>query len=253
MMSGKLSIPWRCFKLPKRGNQAEEYEDAFAGESATGRFAVADGASESSFAGVWARLLVQGFVTASNGDTPAQWLKPVRERWAAEVDPLPLPWFAEEKREQGAFATFLGMSFEKASDGPGGRWTAHAVGDSCLFQVRADKLIGTFPISRSSDFGTNPSLICSRPSADRTAASSPSQKWGSWELGDLIFLMTDAAAQWFLRRHERDRQPWESLFRRFRKPDADALLTTFFEKMRDADELRNDDITILLIRFDAKE
>jgi len=42
---------WRALGLPKRGHSAEEYEDAFAGDPKVGRFAVADGASESSFAG----------------------------------------------------------------------------------------------------------------------------------------------------------------------------------------------------------
>ena len=51
-----------AFSLPKRRNAPEEYEDAFACDCELGRFALADGASESSFAEVWARLLVEQFV-----------------------------------------------------------------------------------------------------------------------------------------------------------------------------------------------
>src|SRR5436309_5977268 len=47
---------------PKAGNAAHEYEDAFALEAAALRFAVADGASETSFARQWAELLVDRFV-----------------------------------------------------------------------------------------------------------------------------------------------------------------------------------------------
>ncbi len=48
------SMPrWGVLCLPKRGNTEDEYEDAWAVDPARGRFAVADGASETSFAGRW--------------------------------------------------------------------------------------------------------------------------------------------------------------------------------------------------------
>src|SRR5262249_58048077 len=105
-----LHPAWHAFHLPKRGNAAEEYEDALAADPATGRFAVADGASESSFAASWARLLVEGFVgTVGKPWQNLDWLDPLRQRWADEVDGLSLPWYAEAKREEGAFATLLGL------------------------------------------------------------------------------------------------------------------------------------------------
>jgi hypothetical protein len=54
------AIHWSSFSLHKDGNRPDEYEDAFAGNPKVGRFAVADGASESSFAALWAKLLVDG-------------------------------------------------------------------------------------------------------------------------------------------------------------------------------------------------
>src|SRR5215468_4746653 len=136
-------LTWRSFTLPKRGHSAEEYEDAFAADPKIGRFAVADGASESSFASLWAKLLVDGFVHPGerNGDT--SWLEPLRKRWAAKVDPQELSWYSEKKTE--------------------GAWSALAVGDSCIFQVRKDALVQAFPMERSDSFGNHPSLICSRP------------------------------------------------------------------------------------------
>src|SRR5437763_357861 len=95
------------FWLPKHGNSLDEYEDAFEGDATRGRFAIADGATESSFAGCWAKLLVEGFV-----HSPAQpwkwadWLPPLQQRWLAEVGARPRPWYAETKFEEGAFATF---------------------------------------------------------------------------------------------------------------------------------------------------
>ena len=55
MPSQPSRLQWQSLSLPKRGHSPEEYEDALAGDPRSGRFAVADGASESSFAGLWAR------------------------------------------------------------------------------------------------------------------------------------------------------------------------------------------------------
>jgi hypothetical protein len=245
-MSNSLPIRWRSFKLPKRGNSAEEYEDAFAGDPQTGRFAVADGASESSFAGNWARILSDGFVHAAPSAALAAWLKPLRQRWTDEVGTLPLPWYAEEKRDLGAFATFVGLSVEQAADEPGGAWKAQCIGDSCLFHVRDNVLLRAFPMTRFDEFGTSPALLGSRGSGSATALQLAD---GTWEPGDYIFLMTDALAQWFLGRHERDLRPWQSLGRRIAQPDANDALTEYVQKLRDLNEIRNDDVTLLLIRF----
>ena len=43
-------LRWRALSLPKQGHATDEYEDAWAADPAAGRFAVADGASESVFA-----------------------------------------------------------------------------------------------------------------------------------------------------------------------------------------------------------
>src|SRR5262249_47193483 len=108
-MTTSFPLRWRALCLGKRGNAAEDYEDAAAGDAPGGRFAVADGASEASFAALWARLLVEGFLAATGRPwRDLGWVGPLRGRWAAEVDGRPLPWYAEEKRELGAFATFLG-------------------------------------------------------------------------------------------------------------------------------------------------
>src|SRR5258708_5479570 len=109
MPTDALPLDWHVFHLPKRGHAPEEYEDALAADLALGRFALADGASESSFAAAWARLLVEGFVTASGQPWRGlDWLPALRQRWVETVEALSLPWYAEIKREEGAFATLLG-------------------------------------------------------------------------------------------------------------------------------------------------
>src|SRR5215831_13409139 len=100
---------WHVLSLPKGDHTPEEYEDAWAADPAAGRFAVADGATESAFAGLWARLLAEGFAAAARPrDLPA-WLGGPRRRWAEEVMGLELPWYGEVKRAAGAFATLVGV------------------------------------------------------------------------------------------------------------------------------------------------
>jgi hypothetical protein len=220
--------------LPKQGHAADEYEDAFAADPAAGRFAVADGASESSFAGLWARLLVEGFVRPSPG-----WLEAARVAWADRVDGQPLPWYAEAKRDEGAFATFLGLLVED------GRWHARAVGDTCLFQVRQDQLIEAFPMPRARDFGNRPRLIGSRPPA-KPLDEVHAESGGNCQAGDRLLLMTDALAHWFLRRHEAGGRPWRELADLPAGPAADAAFAAWVEEQRRG-ELRNDDVTLVLI------
>src|SRR3954465_15247462 len=116
----------QAYWVPKLGNSAEEYEDAFAYSAPDGVFAIADGATESSYADRWARDLVDTFVTAppevAAPKTPfPDWLTPMQQRWRQGIDWDNLPWFAEEKAKSGAFATFLGLTifdpdnFRKAS------------------------------------------------------------------------------------------------------------------------------------------
>ena len=100
----------KAFWLPKKGNTAEEYEDAFAHSNRL--MAVADGATESSFADRWARGLVKRFVEQPpSGNTPSSlllenWLSPLQQEWHKSIPWDTLPWYAEEKSRSGAFAAF---------------------------------------------------------------------------------------------------------------------------------------------------
>ena len=57
-----MAVISHTFWLPRRGSVSAEYEDAAAADDAAGRYAVADGASEGCFTGLWATLLVDDFV-----------------------------------------------------------------------------------------------------------------------------------------------------------------------------------------------
>ncbi len=141
-----MAIGSRAFCLPRRGNNLDEYEDAIALENASGRYALADGASEGCFTGLWARLLVKDFVSHAEVNI-SRWpssLFAVQERWGKDVRARKLDWDADYWVEQGAFAAFLGLVLTAAeAKEPQGfcTWQAVAIGDTCLFHTRDSVLL----------------------------------------------------------------------------------------------------------------
>jgi hypothetical protein len=236
-------LRWRVLHLPKHGHTADEYEDSWAADLGSGRFAVADGASECAFASLWARLLTEGFVAAERLPHFPAWLDEPRRRWSAEVMGLDLPWYAEMKREQGAFATLLGLEVRPPSGESPGTWRAEAVGDSCLFRVRKDDALLAFPVEKASDFGNQPRLIGSRGGPDLP----PKCVSGALLPWDRLFLMTDALAQWFLRAHEQGRRPWESVAPLLSAARPQEAFAAWIEDLRRRDGMRNDDVTLLSV------
>ena len=99
-----LSLNWRVFTLAKAGNRSEEFEDAYAADPVTGRFAIADGASESSFAGVWAEMLVKGFV--ENPGSWSGWLPAGRTAWQQKFQGTHRPGMLKKKCAKGRLPPF---------------------------------------------------------------------------------------------------------------------------------------------------
>jgi hypothetical protein len=220
--------------VPRSGNAPDEWEDGFACNNPAGRFAVGDGASESIYAGEWARLLCEAFVAdAASADGIGPWLGAAQKQWRRLVRDAPAPWHVAEKLEDGAFATFLGLVVE-----PEGRWRAVAAGDTGLFLVRGDTLRKAFPVKTAAAFGTRPDLIGSLFKGRMRAAAAK----GRLEPGDRLLLMTDALAAWFLAEYEAGGTPWR---------DLDGLTAEGFagwvDERRASRKLKNDDVTLLLI------
>jgi hypothetical protein len=186
------------FWCAKKGSADTEYEDALARGPAGARlrrFAVADGASESSFAGLWARLLARAYARGALApETLIEGLRPLQAWWQRRVGARPLPWYAAEKVRAGAFAALAGLTL--ACDG---RWSALAAGDCCVFQVRDDALMAAFPLADAAAFDRRPLLIGSNPERNGRLAEAVRFTEGGWEPGDTFLLMSDAAAAYLLR------------------------------------------------------
>jgi hypothetical protein len=237
------------FWLPKAGHTLEEYEDAGGADQSQGRFAIADGASESAFARQWAESLVEGFAGAPRPLNLREWLLPCQQRWHQAITAGPLPWYAEAKVQEGAFATFLGLVIETTGVlfWKRTRWLAVAVGDSCLVQVRAGQLLQSFPLHSAAEFSNSPWLVRSHPEALARLQGQELLAEGDCQPGDRLWLMTDALAQWFLEQAERGGQPWEPIDALGMEADGQRRFAEWIEGLRERREIRNDDVTLLAV------
>ncbi len=243
MSQGGPVLICKALAVPKGGHSAEEYEDAVAADPQRGRFAIADGAADSSFAALWAQLLVAEFVAAPVNDLApwTDWLAPLQQSWAQRVGEPPMPWYAEAKFQQGAFATFLGVVIHEDT------WRALAVGDSCLFHVRAGQLERAFPLTTSAEFGNIPWLVGSRAPGSEAIEQRSQRAEGTWQTGDRLWLMTDALAQWFLEETERPGRPWTELESLVASASAQQPFAEWVAALREARRMRNDDVTLLVV------
>lgn len=237
----------QVFSCPKLGNSPEEYEDAWAHRKTRNpvgiRVAVADGATESSFAKLWAVLLAESYVRSEvTGAEFFARLKPARRLWRRQLAGRPLPWFASEKAEQGAFAAFLGVQIDARQN----RWTALAVGDCCLMQVdgvgKGMPVVEMFPLQKSSQFTMSPYLIGSRSNGESLNERIQISE-GSLRDGDMLLLATDAMAAWLLKQHEEGRPLWKWLYRKLSSPESFAAMVAYGRKKG----LRNDDFTLVRV------
>lgn len=242
--------------VPRAGSNVAQYEDAFyprtdgARHARRLRFAVADGASESMLSGLWADLLVRTWCKARRRRLP-QILELAKGAWEVELaayledrdrNDRPIQWFEEPGLEKGAFATLLGVAFATDHGHARGQWEAIAVGDSCLFQVRAGDLLSAFPIKSSTEFDSTPKLVPSRVAdAERVLAAVDTER-GEWRSGDTFFLATDAVAAFFLASYESGGAPWEAL-----APVGAEAFPGFVAGLRGDRSLRNDDVTVMRI------
>jgi hypothetical protein len=248
-----LPISLRIQWLPKAGNRDDEYEDACWPDRAlmtaqpVVRCAIADGATESAFAGLWARQLVAAYAAGDAPDAEG-WLAALPQeqaRWQAQIAAKALPWYAEEKARSGAFAALLGVTISGAAGATARPWQASSLGDCALFHVRGDALLTSFPATSAAFFTSRPLLIPSVPGQNAALASLVQQASGVMRPGDVLYLVTDALGQWFLQQVEDGAAPWRALEtalaghkRGFRR---------WIAGLRGRGHLRNDDVTLLRI------
>jgi hypothetical protein len=273
-------IQWKAYSVAKLGNSPGENEDAFFPEieqqsipaQAAFACAVADGATQTSFSRIWAQLLVAAAVKnflAEKASVLAEKASVLPEglakltasaqtQWRAHISTLSLPWYAEEKVRQGAFATLLWLNLQPAPSARqtkiSGLWQALAIGDSCLFQIRKKMLRAYFPPLAAADFKNNPLLLSSNPARNQGFWNNTRDlcSAGDWAVGDDFLLMTDALAAWFVRGQEKDglTSPLAQLLAGLSTADR---FTHWLQDLRASALIKNDDTTVIWIHIDSQE
>jgi len=249
------TIKVKVFYLQKDGYRPEQNDDAFSHDVPNGRLAIADGATTAYESGLWARIIVDTFVTnppKPDQDSLIPWLEPLVDQWKKKVFGEELPWYKLAKAQQGSSAALLGMQFtlppENSVESPDFSipWQALAIGDACLFQIRVNKLIKAFPVEESTNFGITPSLLSTRLEGkylSHTLNKLEIQQ-GECEIGDLFILATDAFAQWFLHSTEAGEKPWFKV-----KDLTESEFVALMNSLHQEKKIRNDDVTVLVVHI----
>jgi len=253
-------VTWRpgiqAFRVVKGGNSPDECEDAHRqwrqkGRGQAVRVAVADGATESMLAGLWAETLVETFCRPSRTGSAAAPFVAAQQEWAVKRDTYlrrrvargnPPKWYEEEGLRRGAFAAFLGAVFTPRGLGRGS-YTVQAVGDVCAFHLRGTRLLSSYPLTHSSEFGNQPALVASMPSAGQDGATILQTRRGSWKRGDAFIVASDALSSWLLCAHERGAGPWATVLGISAASAFEDLVLT----SRREDGMRNDDVAFVRV------
>ena len=254
MSSAKHTAIWdfelRQLLLPKLGNELSECEDVIAVDTQTCRFAVADGATEAFDAKRWAERLAQHWV----GNEPELNIDSFRDWVAAEGrelhdswNGLTLSWYSEEKARKGSFAAFVGMELDLKTDTPG--WKAIALGDACLVHCRGRALLKSLPLADSQSFNSTPVLVASDPSLHNGSMLSATIADGLCEKGDVLLLLSDALACWYLQNLETGEVDGGTLL----GTKSDDELSEFFDIERGAGRIRNDDLALVRIEITRRK
>lgn len=229
-----ISVEMNSGGVVKDGNPERDWEDAAAHSVSGRRFAVADGAAAAYRAGLWSHLLALGFIrdpfAVEDLEAFNTWLGRRVEQWH-EATKLAddAPYYVRAASERGSHSTFLAV--QVGDD----HWSALAVGDTCLLQIREGELIGSFPLNDPEQFDFTPNLISTAAIPDDVR-----QAKGSFREGDVLLGVTDAGAEWLLRA----RTGHGEIVRRLAASSLSDLDQLVHEQ-RGSGALRNDDVAVV--------
>ena len=237
-------------RVAKHGNSIEECEDAVTIDPRRAVLAVADGASSSFGANLWADTLTKQFVRQPpkplSVSSFSTWLAEAR---AASPAPSGAPagaepdnpngWWSEQGARQGAYSTIVGAAI--MTNGDARVATVMCLGDSCAFVLTgpsgARVLRRALPYEDASQFGSHPSLLGSM--ADR-AHDEPSWTTVPVGPGDVLVLASDAVSEWLLGDPKR--------FALLDGEEPEAIATRLIGERTDG-RIVNDDFTIAILEL----
>jgi hypothetical protein len=237
--------PGKVMWTQKMGNSPDQWEDAFAVDEASGAAAIADGASTGIYCRTWADQLSTRFLAdrpdARDPVSLNKWVSGLRREWREAIQYDNLNWSKQAKVDQvGAAATLLGLELGPPDVRGSRPWRAFAVGDACLFWLRAGRLLASFPVAAADQFGSAPLLVRSNPGHKTLALHAA----GECEPGDRFVLATDAVASRLLKSAAAGPGPDWDRFEHITEDEWRAEL----DSLRSANDMVNDDCTLVVLR-----
>ena len=229
--------------VPKILGDADRNEDAFKWSPERSAVALSDGASESFDSRSWARILVRLFI-----------LKPVLSMARLDLaiaaftrrhDPQSMSWSRQSAFDRGSFATLLGLVISPNHD----QARVVAIGDTAAMLLDGNRLVASLPYTDPEDFQRRPTLLSTRREFNSflDLPDNPGASTAVWQLDQLaqprIVCMTDAIAEWFLRRAQEDPDAGELLYGLSDLADLETLVTD----EREAGRMQVDDSTLLIL------
>lgn len=243
-MTGRVyPVKTGVFVLPKRGSSKLECEDSVGVDRRRLRFCVSDGATEGFDSRRWANMLTKDWLRGprpiTSGEQFADWLPAMGDQFDSYWREKRLPWYAEEKRRTGAFATFAGVSFSLA----GGElaWSAAVLGDTCLFRRMNGAVVEVIGDLPTTGISNRPTLIPSKRLLQPGALERFSFRQGVASSGEVFLLLTDAIAAWYAGALESDRARADH-FEALLAASGQRELTDLVCAERERGALRNDDV-----------
>lgn len=249
-----LKCSYKYISIAKVGNSVNENEDNILVPSLSElesepviKFAISDGATESSFSKEWSDLLVSCYKDKpfDIANLPLT-INAISETWQSITSAIELPWYAQQKLENGAFATFLGVTLNLEEQ----TFESVSIGDCTLFQVRNNELICSFPVTSFEEFGNTPSLFATNSKFQTDYEKSVKYLNSRAISGDLLILASDALAMWLFKRLNEGERPWLSLLTLLTYEDYQTDFSNWtFNKIKE-NEMKNDDISVVLINIE---
>jgi hypothetical protein len=245
---GKYNFKTFSFCTHKNGGNESENEDRYAissHDSSCLRIAVADGTTEGLYSDVWAGLLVDSYCDkgAELFEDSILWTihKEFIDQTYNKIAQMPenRHWAMYEKLERGTNATLAAIEFSNRNT-----VKMSAVGDSCIFWVDTDK-VEMFPELSVDDFGISPDLICHVPETWPNLSQKIRKKEISLDRDRKLVVCTDALAHWLVKETSENNNflAWEKICS---LSDIEAF-NQLIEELRETKEIRNDDVTLVII------
>ena len=235
-------------QIHKPGFSPRECQDALAFDKPRRRFAIADGVSDGAYPGQWARIVANRCLTLPRLE-PAELaaaLPSWQEAWVQSLPYGDMPWYVQAKlRETGAFSTLALLELESYRRNRR-LWRVFAIGDSCVFHIRRNRLIGAHPLTQQGQFSNRVVAIGSTSGLEfnRQVLRQAYAYTGTWLPGDTFLLMTDALAAYLLSAcHMGASIPEELPLRASLREWAG-----WVRAMQDDGHIANDDATMLEVR-----